>query len=451
MKLKVNDFRKFRGAAILIVAFVSVSACTTPIDIELNPSLDKTSEPKRLPLTVGVYHAPKFRVYKKSIPYAPGAPVQRPVVFPLGPASVKLFNAAYRKMFGGVVQLKSPPSSKTKRSDLSFVIEPEVEDFEFNRFRTTFRINHWARIRYKIKLRSPSGDPLGSWSVGGRGEESMRSFSEFDPYTAATERAMREAVGRFVSSFSEVPEAIRAARGLPLQAATAPDTGLRAKPAKRFGQDPALGDYEGIVRMTATPLEDAKGKIKDFAIKLTGAGLFALRVKIENIGKGTLIVRRHNMVLVTDKGRVEPIPATEFVNTLTLNEENLGSRGYIPPPPVGSPAGQGAAGLFQLFVMLVSAMPFKEAHDSNMAAYGSRELKDTTLAPQESVEGLVFFRVPRTLMFYMADHDLDLEIPVIEPATATRYIVRLKLGRSAPSFKAHDVKAGGAKKKGDEK
>ncbi|NIR59581.1 MAG: hypothetical protein GWO02_08680 [Gammaproteobacteria bacterium] len=152
------------------------------------------------------------------------------------------------------------------------------------------------------------------------------------------------------------------------------------------------------------------------------AGVFSSLVAVENLGERRLLLRRPEITLAFPDGTtIEPVSGSYLAAALATKRSRLSAIGNLP----------GAAGAVANIVNLVIALRNYAAFESETAEatvyrllYERDELGDASLEPRQRVEGYVHFHVPPNLRDAGA---MTLIIPVVEPDTATRYIVSLPL------------------------
>lgn len=191
----------FDSLTLLVVAILLVSCThTIPLKATIEPPLDVT----QVPVAVGVYYSPEFRAYEHA-----GSRGGDRWVFPLGPASMTLFDQAFPRVFASTQPVQSRPPLPTGDVELAAVIEPKIETFDFGLpFLKTG--TYTAEITYRFTLYSPRGDPIASWLVKGVGAKPGEGGFEFARWPGeAADLAMRDAATKFLTGFGEVPEVQR--------------------------------------------------------------------------------------------------------------------------------------------------------------------------------------------------------------------------------------------------
>ena len=97
-------------APLLLLSLAALAGCTHAIP--LKPALDRPAGVQQVPLAVGVYYSAEFREYRHV-----GSRMGDQWDFALGPASVKLLDAALPMIFESIVPVpgKPPLAAKTSR------------------------------------------------------------------------------------------------------------------------------------------------------------------------------------------------------------------------------------------------------------------------------------------------------------------------------------------------
>lgn len=186
-------------APLLLLSLAALAGCTHAIP--LKPALDRPAGVQQVPLAVGVYYSAEFREYRHV-----GSRMGDQWDFALGPASVKLLDAALPMIFESIVPVPGKPPLAGGPGKLAAVLEPTIEEFDFSLpFLKTGTYS--AEIAYRFTLFSPAGEPLAAWSVRGRGDKPGQVGFEFARWPGeATDLAMQEAATKLVQGFREVPE-----------------------------------------------------------------------------------------------------------------------------------------------------------------------------------------------------------------------------------------------------
>jgi hypothetical protein len=193
--------------ALVLVVGLLAAGCTHAIP--LNATLEPPPDATQVPLAVGVYYDVSFETYEHA-EWRGGDNW----VFPLGPASVRLFDHTFPAVFKSTQRVTNRPPVSTVGSDLVAVIEPRIEEFAFTLpFIKTGQ--YTAEITYRFTIYSPRGDPVASWTETGWGEKRGKFGYEFARWPGeAADLAMQDAATKFLLEFQKVPEVKRWLRGV---------------------------------------------------------------------------------------------------------------------------------------------------------------------------------------------------------------------------------------------
>ena len=196
----------------LVALAALFSGCSTSaeapknFDIQLNPTVEPLPSTIRLPLTVGVYYDPKFRSTRYQFRGFTGL-----ANFPVGQASVTLFDRLFAAIFKSVSVVPDRPPLRAEGAKIDAVIEPAIAAFDVKTrvrgpgFTETYR----AEITYRFTLWSSQGERIASWTVTGNGETRGVTWRADELRGRVAELAMRDAAAKFLRVFRGVPEARR--------------------------------------------------------------------------------------------------------------------------------------------------------------------------------------------------------------------------------------------------
>ena len=178
----------------LLVIAILLSGCATTVP--LKPTVDHLPSISKIPLSVGIYYSPELRSYKYENDL-PGCKVA-----PLGQASVTLFERLFPMMFHSAVTLESRQDLLSNKTNLSLVIEPDIENAE-----CTWSRGAYLRITYHFTLYSPNGEALAYWGVMGWGmaEFQVVLYGPSPVSRKAAELAMEDAASKIAIQFGEIP------------------------------------------------------------------------------------------------------------------------------------------------------------------------------------------------------------------------------------------------------
>ena len=174
-------------------------------------------------MVVGIYYSPEFRTHEDQV-WKKGDRWD----FPIGPASVSLFDRAIPLVFERVIPVQGRPPLGGA-TDIQAVIEPRIESFDFGLpwLKTG---TYSAEISYRIILYNQTGDSVVSWVVHGIGEKRGQIGFEFARWPGeAADLAMQDAMRKFLEEFAGLPEVRVWLRRLTNQQVTAEAAKLEAR------------------------------------------------------------------------------------------------------------------------------------------------------------------------------------------------------------------------------
>lgn len=190
------------GLLIGVAAGLGLAACSHAIP--LKPTVEASTATEPVAETVGVYYSPQLQAHEHR-----GSQYGDTWVFPLGPASVELFDQTFPQVFRDTLRVQSLPPLGAEYADLAAVIEPRIEEFAFH-LPFIKSGTYTAEITYRLILYSMRGDPVASWTVRGYGAQAGQLGFEFARWPGeATDLAMQDAARQFVDGFTSVPEVRR--------------------------------------------------------------------------------------------------------------------------------------------------------------------------------------------------------------------------------------------------
>lgn len=404
VKARINLTHWMYSTVFLLITII-LGGCTGTV--VLKPAVKYLSAAPLIPAKIAVYFSPEFSAYSfTGEPYSQGYKA----VVPVGQASVDVFRKLLPKIFREVIEVSSRKSEK----DVVGIIEPSIEAFDFAG-RWVGYSKTWASIGYRLTVYSQSGDTIASWKETGNGEGPfVEGLSE--NRAPAVEKAIIDGTSQIASSFHDTPEAMRWARGLPLDGVTAPasqqiiNQNLDSKSAK------ISGEYVGIVAVTADPYLQLERQKEAFAsLNLDKAGILAIQLNIKNISSNRLFFDPSNVKLIFSNGGQE-----EVVQASIVAEQSTKTRPRLPMVAGGT----GIAALpLLVFSLANAAATIAEDKDRSiyLKSFDSQELKRAFFRGGTGIAGFIYFLIPSGEKFS------SLEIPVIDTETATRYVVTLPL------------------------
>jgi hypothetical protein len=191
-----------RRSIVLFAVLLLASACSHAIPVK--GTFAPPPNIGRIPLQIGVYYSQEFRTYEHN-----GARMGDRWIFPLGPASVDLFDRALPILFERVLPVATRPPLAEGTPRPAAIIEPRIEDFDFSLpFLKTG--TYTAEITYRMTLYAPNGETVASWAVKGIGIKSGEFGFEFSRWPGeAADLAMQDAARKLIEEFRDVPEVRR--------------------------------------------------------------------------------------------------------------------------------------------------------------------------------------------------------------------------------------------------
>jgi len=206
-------------AAVIGLAYGCLYVATPVFETEvpLKPTLDQRPNVTALPMAVGVFYRPEFRAY---VYEDASTRTGEALPFPLGRASVTLFERVFSVLFETALPVQSRPPLAAGGPNLAAVIEPGIEAFHYTKpgLRSG---TYTAEIAYRFTVFSPQGEEVASWNVRGSGEKAGQVGFGFGRWMGeATDLAMQNAATKFLTGFRDVPEVRRWLRGAGIRGST---------------------------------------------------------------------------------------------------------------------------------------------------------------------------------------------------------------------------------------
>ncbi|MBP6941810.1 MAG: hypothetical protein KBB65_08560 [Syntrophorhabdaceae bacterium] len=201
--------------ALFITLILCVAGCSVERSLKLDARLPLPPAVKPAPLHIGVYYGPEFIDYTKKIELIGCGPSGRRdrygifFIFPVGAASRDLFDQVAAGMFAAVTRVSDPAKPFRDASSLDGLLELRIESFDWGTACTKdyFSTGKFtASVRYVIDLYDSGGSSVASMSVEGLGIEKPRFCLVDCKDSLAAERAMRDAMAKFMVEFNEQPQ-----------------------------------------------------------------------------------------------------------------------------------------------------------------------------------------------------------------------------------------------------
>jgi len=172
------------------------------LTVPLKPEVNRTPGVSQIPLAVGVYYDTAFRAYEHHFIIGSTS-----FNISVGESSVALFDEVFPIVFKRAVPVISRPPLPPGGPGVAAVIEPKIEKFEMDHPFILIGTTFSAEITYRFTLYSNEGEQIVSSTFMGHGEMPASLFNQTRPPGEATSLAMEEAVEKFMSDFSNLPQA----------------------------------------------------------------------------------------------------------------------------------------------------------------------------------------------------------------------------------------------------
>lgn len=201
--------------ALFITLLLCVTGCSVERSLKLDARLPLPPAVRQVPLHIGVYYSPEFIDYTKKIEFIGCGPSGRRdsygifFIFPVGAASRDLFDQVAAGMFAAVTRVADPSQPFRDTSSLDGLLELRIESFDWGTMCTKdyfSTLKFTASVRYVIDLYSSGGSSVASMRVEGLGIEKLKPCLVDCKESLAAERAMRDAMAKFMVEFSEQPQ-----------------------------------------------------------------------------------------------------------------------------------------------------------------------------------------------------------------------------------------------------
>jgi hypothetical protein len=195
----VNWDRAGKQCAAMVAVAVFLSGCTN-LRSQLNPELEPIAT-SPLPVKIGLYAAPEFTRHEQV-----SARLQTRYVIPIGEGSMKALEQALPMMVREYVEVDSLPPFDSPRTDLAFVLEPQIEAYDFTT--PIMGFGYSGDLTLRATLHALDGTPVASWTVEGHGEmaSGMGHLTHAGPNGLVADQAIAHAMNRLVENWRDVPE-----------------------------------------------------------------------------------------------------------------------------------------------------------------------------------------------------------------------------------------------------
>jgi hypothetical protein len=324
-------------------------------NIKAKPSLKKLPQTEKLPLKVGVYYSTEFSTYEQLRVNGP-----HKFVFPIGAASVDLFNNVLPQVFQDVSRVYSlPPFTQREYNFLDVVIEPQIEHFHFHLGMESHTDMHC--IIYQFVLYTLDGAPVSTWKITGKGD-----FSQWDaPVWAHVNRDLDDAAKKFMVTFKE-------SSGI--------DKIFVENTNQMLSGDMPCSLSQDDITIDASSYPITFRMKNNKTVSFTDVGIIPIKVSITNNGTAPVFLNVPSVRLYLNNEMSIPPAAVSSIF------QNFDIRGY----------GSDAAAAFLGPLVGVAVMMAEESDDNKKRRLLQNQLKEialrsTTLKKGQSIEGVISF------------------------------------------------------------
>jgi hypothetical protein len=196
------------GAVAAAFALVLLATACAPMRFEASSDIPQPLL-ERIPVVVGMHVPQEFRekVYEEKREQGGGE-----YVIGLGKAQTAGFTRILNAMFERVVEVSSPAAAAATDAAIRGVLEPALDDVAFVTPADSGTSTYAVSLRYSVRLYSPQGELVESWTFTGYGSQPSSMFpgKGDEALAAATRMALRDAGAKLAAEFRD--QAI--ARGL---------------------------------------------------------------------------------------------------------------------------------------------------------------------------------------------------------------------------------------------
>ncbi len=119
------------------------------------------------------------------------------IVYPIGHASIALFDRVLPTMFASITRVESLPPFAQNNPKVVAVIEPMIDRFEKIRFNIT-------EISYRFNVYSSDGKLITTWTLEGAGRTEPKIFGSTWQDQSAN-LALQDAALKFMTGFRDFP------------------------------------------------------------------------------------------------------------------------------------------------------------------------------------------------------------------------------------------------------
>jgi hypothetical protein len=196
------------GAVAAAFALALLATACAPTRFEASSDIPQPLL-ERIPVVVGMHLPQEFRekVYEEKREQGGGE-----YVIGLGKAQTAGFTRILNAMFERVVEVSSPAAAAATDAAIRGVLEPALDEVAFVTPADSGTSTYAVSLRYSVRLYSPQGELVESWTFTGYGSQPASMFpgKGDEALAAATRLALRDAGTKLAAEFRD--QAI--ARGL---------------------------------------------------------------------------------------------------------------------------------------------------------------------------------------------------------------------------------------------
>jgi hypothetical protein len=411
----------------LLIVVASVPACIpqpvirydVPVPYHMPAQLPPGVE--RLPLKVGIYYSPEFENYE----HYDRTYGESGIATPVGEFSVRQFDSMLSAMFAGALPVaqRPPYAPNSSASNAQIIIEPRIERFDLDI--ATFAMGSLtARVEYRFKLYLPDGTTLATWNISASDAEEKGWTNNVDFNGARTEAVVHKSSIQFMRKFFDAPEVktwlaeISEQKAGTAQMAKAPDSTFAVNATAL-----ASGAAAVVANMTLDGV-DVSAKLY-WQVGPTRIPVGNSSVKSQILATNLTVRNNRAEPIVIDPSNVR-LRTNRFATLTPDSAESVAQRMFRD----GEYGDDGAAAAI-FFGGIIGALASMEQANVNDQMIKSTtdqlrraQLDNQTIAPNQSVSGIVYF------IALGIDRNLDepeLLVSIADPSQRKSYETRLNM------------------------
>jgi hypothetical protein len=363
-----------------------------------------------IPIKVGVYYGSDLRNFVHQ-DFTTG---RNTLEIPVGEASENHFDKVFAALFSQTIELDDrPPYGKAKyggdTSNLAAVMEVRIEDFSYD-WRPMSAGPFTAEVTYRFILYSPSGNTVSSWTLTGVDTAKIGFGENGLTFTGErADKAMRAASTKFMAGFRNRPEITRW-----LALTSAPQSGTAMSSGS--GDPEKRQDRLKDVTVEASLYSQDGAEMTPYYSGNTSQILTAV-INITNTGSQSIVIRPSDITLSPRSGvRLDPVSVRRVVDRVYTLEGTDASEavGVLINPALGA-------------LLTLGEGSEKDSEKERLADFfRSKQLKDSTLGPNQSVSGHVYFEA---LGIDGKFQEAELRVRVGETSSTQNFDATVMVGR----------------------